>query len=381
MTISSFSFKIASRCNLDCPYCYVYNKGDFAWSARPPVMSDEVFRAALDRIREYCYVHRRETVSIVFHGGEPTLVGVRKLRKWCEVARSELAGISVSFGIQTNGTLITEEWAEFFCDYEVQVGLSIDGPREVHNRSRIDHRGRGTFDRIVKSANILSALEVHFGVLSVVQFGADPLSFHKALVDLNCKSIGYLLPHFTHDTVPPIHAQFGRTPCADFLLPILNYWWEHQVDQIRIREFWNMGRLIMGGKSRVDSIGNSSFSYLFVETDGDIEGLDILRICPGELYRTGVNVAHGTFDEIFDISPFHAQLLDGTVPLPSGCSSCHERETCAGGYLPHRHSIARGFDNASVWCADLLVLFERMRELLGVTHIETTRLRRELEQA
>jgi uncharacterized protein len=381
MAITSFSFKIASRCNLNCSYCYVYNKGDSTWRARPPIMSDRVFTSALERIREYCRAHGRNAATIVFHGGEPTLVGAEKLRKWCEMAWTQLAGINVAFTIQTNGTLIDEEWAKLFSDFNFNVGLSVDGPAEIHDLFRVDHLGRGSFDRVSEAASMLSAFNVQFGILSVVQFGADPLSCHRALVKLGSRSIGYMLPHFTHDTVGPIHERFGRTPCADFLLPILDYWWENQIPEMRIREFWNIGRLIMGGRSRSDTIGNDPFGYLFVESDGDIEGLDILRICGDESYRTGLNVLRNGFDEIANISPMHAQLLSGSFPKPSACASCPERETCAGGYLPHRHSKSRGFDNPSVWCADLLLLFNRMRELLGISPVETAQLRRDLVQS
>src|SRR6202012_3287614 len=114
MALTSFSLKIASRCNLNCVYCYVYNKGDFSWKTRPPVMPEDVFCAAIDRIHEYCRRHGRDRITLVFHGGEPTLVGIATLRRWCKYTLKKLVGITPIFSIQTNGTLLTDGWAELF---------------------------------------------------------------------------------------------------------------------------------------------------------------------------------------------------------------------------------------------------------------------------
>jgi uncharacterized protein len=377
--ISSFTLKIAARCNLNCSYCYVYNKGDNSWKNRSPVMPEEVFRAAVARVRNYCETVQRKSISITFHGGEPTLVGPDRLDTWCSHIRRELDGVAeVSLGIQTNGTLLTSTWADLFLKHRMRVGLSVDGPKEIHDIARVDFFGRGSYARVKAGAELLRAAGVPFGILSVVQLGVDPLVCHSSLVDLGCKSVGYMLPHFTHDTIGPIRDRYGPTPCADFLLPILDDWWANSTMDLRIREFWNIGRLIMGGRSKVDGIGNDALGFLFVESDGEIEGLDVLRACDGSLYQTGLNVLHNDFLEVLDASDLHRRLLTGTVPLPSACLRCSERETCAGGYFPHRFSKTRGFDNSSVWCADLLALFRHMRLLLGVSPEETERMRTQL---
>jgi uncharacterized protein len=339
-------------------------------------MSDTVFKAAIARVREYCRKVQQTSISVVFHGGEPTLVGTERLDAWCNYVRRELDGVAdVTIGIQTNGTLLNSAWADFFLKHSVRVGLSVDGPKEIHDKARVDFEGRGSYARVKAGAKILRDARVPFGILSVVQFGVDPLVCHKSLVDLGCRSVGYMLPHFTHDTIGPIRARYGSTPCADFLLPILEDWWANSSIDLRIREFWNIGRLIMGGHSKVDSMGNNALGFLFVESDGDIEGLDILRACDGGLYRTGLNVLRNDFLDVLETSELHRRLLTGAIPLPSACEACVERETCAGGYIPHRFSKSRAFDNASVWCADLLALFGRMRLLLGVSHEETVRRR------
>jgi uncharacterized protein len=88
--ISQFILKVASRCNLNCPYCYVYNKADATWKQRPPLMSDEIFGAALSRIRSHCLFTGQTYANIVFHGGEPCLIGVDRFDDWCTRAQAFL---------------------------------------------------------------------------------------------------------------------------------------------------------------------------------------------------------------------------------------------------------------------------------------------------
>lgn len=84
----NFILKVVSRCNLNCDYCYVYHKGDQSWRLRPTIMSDEVFRSTVQRIRRHCLHSGQSSVQIVFHGGEPCLAGSEQLSKWFRLARN-----------------------------------------------------------------------------------------------------------------------------------------------------------------------------------------------------------------------------------------------------------------------------------------------------
>jgi uncharacterized protein len=216
---------------------------------------------------------------------------------------------------------------------------------------------------------------VPFGILSVVQLGADPLAIHRHFLELGCTSLSYLLPAYTHDTVGPIRERFGPTPCADYLIPIFDEWWDNGTVDLTVREFRAIGRLIMGGTSELDSFGNPALRFITVETDGSIHGLDKLRTCVDGMTSTELNVHTAAFADVADASDLHAQIAAG-MPLPTACRACPERDTCAGGYLPHRYSSEREFDNPSIWCADLLALFAHVRERMGIS-VPDTRARRE----
>lgn len=378
--LNQFILKVAARCNLNCSYCYVYNKADTGWKRRPAVMSDETFDTTIARIRRHCQRTGLGTVLLLFHGGEPTLIGAERFELLCQRARAGLEDVAeVALAVQTNGTLLDSPWIEVFEREEVQVGVSMDGPADLHDRFRVDHRGRGSYSAVARGVALLRDAGMPFSILSVIQLGADPLHIHHHFLELGCTSISYLLPAYDHDDIAPILERFGSTPCADFLIPIFDDWWSTSTIDLRIREFWNIGRVVMGGDSELDSIGNPPLRFVAIETDGAIEGLDKLRICEDGMTETGLNVHGADFLDIERASALHGLAMRG-MPLPTACAACPERTTCAGGYLPHRYSKSRQFDNPSVWCADLLRLFGHIRGRMRVTPAQTLANRRRLRR-
>jgi uncharacterized protein len=376
-----FVLKVASRCNLNCTYCYVYNKGDDSWRSRPHFMSRETLEAALERIRKHCLVSGQEDVRLTFHGGEPCLLGPARFDSFCSAARSALRDVKVTLSVQTNGTLLDARWADVMAKHEVSVGISLDGPAAVNDEMRVDFAGRGTYARIAGGLELLREAGVELQILCVIHFGVDGRAVHRHLLELGADRINYLLPDFTHDSVQEIHARYGPTPCADYLLPILDDWCAAGPYGVRVSPFNDMARVILGGDTCIDLIGNRPYQYCFVETDGSIEGLDVLRVCGQGLAVTGLHVASDEFSAIAERSALHRKVMFEGPTLPTPCHACPERETCGGGYLPHRHSAARGFDNSSVWCQDLLALFGRLREYLDVSHEETLERRAALHVA
>jgi uncharacterized protein len=372
--------KVASRCNLNCSYCYVYNKADTAWRERPALMSKETFVATVERIRRHCLLTGQKRVLISFHGGEPTLVGSARFGWMCALARERLrSAADVTLLIQTNGTRLDSSWLAVLREHEVEVGVSLDGPKEINDVFRVDRKGRGSYEAVMRGIEKLRDYELPFAILSVVQPGADPLRTHHHFLDLSPVSISYLLPAETHDTAGAIKKSYGPTPCADFLIPIFDEWWSGKGEDVFIREFWNLVRVIMGGSSHLEMIGNPRLHFVTTETDGTIHGLDKLRSCEDGMSAMPLSVHDSDYSQIALASPFHARVMSG-LPPAAECRACPELETCAGGHIPNRYSKARGFDNPSVWCADLLALFRHARMRLGISAAETRRRRLELAE-
>lgn len=372
--LNMFVLKVAARCNLNCSYCYVYNKADATWKQRSAIMSESTFETALQRIRMHCQFSGQKDVTLLFHGGEPCLLGARRFNSWCNKAYRALDGVAaVRFMLQSNGTLLTEAWAEVLQKHRVRIGISMDGPQERHDTFRVDHKGRGSYEKVARGLGILREANIPFALLSVIPLGSDPLFIHQHFLSLGCSSISYILPDFSHDTIAPVLQMYGPTPCADFLIPIFDEWWFNGTLDVRITNFWNMARLILGGESGIDSLGNRPLRFVFIETDGEIEGLDVLRVCKEGITATGLNVQNNDFSDIMRTSALHSHTIFKNLPLPDDCLACPERYTCGGGYLPHRYSSGRGFNNASIWCADLLKLFTHIRQRMEVSVEETQR--------
>jgi len=378
--INSYVFKVASRCNLNCTYCYVYNQGDDSWRSRPAKMSNATFEIAIERIREYALAEGRSRLSFSFHGGEPCLIGATTFDNWCRLARKRLSFLDLSLGIQTNGTLVDDAWCKVFKENRVAVGISIDGPAEINDRARIDHAGRGSYQDIVRGLRALQEHSIEFTFLCVVPIGAEPLAVHQHLRSLNPKRIDYLLPDSKQHT--PNWGTVGEiaTPCADFLIPVFEDWWQHDQISLRIPIFIQIAKLIMGGDSDLDILGGGPLSFLFIEADGDIESLDVLKTCENGLPNTHLSVYSHGFDALTTAPSFFRDVLVGSLPTPGACANCPERPTCAGGYLPHRYRAGTSFDNVSIWCADIIKLFSHIRGRLGVTVQETALRRRVLEE-
>lgn len=376
-----FVLKTAARCNLNCSYCYVFNKADQSWRDRPGTMPDDTFSLTIERIRRHCLESGQPIVRVMFHGGEPLLIGVRHFRQWL-VQIDQMLGtaLPVSLAIQTNGTLIDDEWAQLFLEHDVEVGISLDGPADLNDRFRVDHSGRGSYREVVRGIETLRRYSIPINLLSVVQPGVDGLSIYRHFLKFRPSTINFLFPDHNHDDIEEVRRRCGATPVADFLIPIADEWYRNRPDGTDLPLIRNIFRLLLGGQTRSDMFGNPPLGFVFIESDGEIEGLDVLRLDGERFSATGLNVHRHDFAEIATHSEFHNLAILQGMPLPKACRSCPEGETCAGGYLPHRYSKSNGFDNPSAWCPDILKLFRHLRTLLDVDLTETELRRMALQQ-
>lgn len=147
--------KIASRCNLNCTYCYMYNKGDLSFLNQPKFMSLDTIDNLIKRFDEYLKEYKYDDFNFVFHGGEPMLaskslyryfiINVNKLfKKYKKQAK---------YSIQTNGVLINKEWIKFFKKYGIHVGISLDTTKKSNDINRIYHNGKSSYNDILKGLN------------------------------------------------------------------------------------------------------------------------------------------------------------------------------------------------------------------------------------
>lgn len=355
----SYLWKVASRCNLDCTYCYVYNLADQTWRTRPKFMSEETARQTARRMREHLLANRGDGpphALISFHGGEPMLAGAERLARYLEIIDEELSdhGVVVKFSMQSNMTVFDEEIGEVLLGHDVRVGTSLDGPPAVNDIHRIDHRGQGT--GVATEEGIRRMLEPRFrelydGILCVVNPFEDPVAVVEHLRGLSPAMIDFLLPLGNHDRRPDGKDEWEATPYGDWLIGAFDHWWATGGTPA-IRIFDAIMRLSCGLSSPVESLGLEVIDLVVVETDGSIEGLDSLK----GTYEGATDLGLNVFDNSFDEAARHAKVQMRQIGAGQLCETCRQCPVvgiCGGGYLPHRYSEADGFANPSVYCRDL----------------------------
>jgi uncharacterized protein len=153
-------------CNLDCTYCYYLHKEELLGSASNFCISDEILEA---HIRQYIEGQRGDEVVFSWQGGEPTLLGVGFFEKVVALEKKyQRPGLHIENDLQTNGTLLNDEWCAFLRDNRFLVGLSIDGPQELHDKFRVNKGGQSTFDKVFAAALLLEKYGVPYNTLTVV---------------------------------------------------------------------------------------------------------------------------------------------------------------------------------------------------------------------
>ncbi|MDR6980460.1 uncharacterized protein J2X68_007200 [Streptomyces sp. 3330] len=357
----SFILKVANRCNIDCDYCYVFNSADQAWRHLPARMSMAVAQAAGRRIGEHAAAHDLREVHVVLHGGEPLLTGPRHMADLLGAVREGVpAGAVVRFELQTNGTLLTDPWLDLFEQYEVVVGVSLDGPPAANDRHRLTHTSRSSAASAVRGIQLLrSRPHLYAGLLAVVDLANDPVEVHDYLASFEPPAIDFGLPHGTHDEPP-----HRNDPCVPeyglWMSRVYDAWLTRPEHQHSVRMLEDIVALSSGVRGSVESLGLAPQTSVVVESDGTIEGVDTLRSVEDGASWLGLDVFRQSFDEVLH----HPKLLHrrgGKTVLAGQCQSCPLVEICGGGYLPHRFSTEHGYRNPSVYCADLEYLIRHVQ--------------------
>lgn len=365
--VVSLVVKVAERCNLNCSYCYMYNHADQSYLRRPAFMSDEVFERLLARVYEYCDRRQKHRMSLVFHGGEPMLMGTERFRRFTNLARERLGDKLDSLQLQSNATLVDDDWIATLHDLGVTVGVSIDGPPELHDMFRVDHAGKGSHERVLKGLLRLQESGLLSGALCVVNPAHSGVGVYRYFRSLGITHMNFLFPDATHDVKQALYGRYGETPVADYLIPVFDEWIGEDDPEVKVSCFEDIIRSILGGRVWTDMIGNGRANYLVIDTDGSIQALDALKVCCEGASESGLNVCDHGFDDLEKGLPLLHRVVHQGIPMCPACEGCREHATCAGGYLPHRYSRAAGFDNPSIWCKDLLKLFGHVRNYIAAT--------------
>lgn len=333
-----------SVCNIDCEYCFYLEKEKLYPDAkRNWRMDDEVLELY---VKQYIEAQDVPSVNFAWQGGEPTLMGVDFFRRAVELQKEYANGKEVTNAFQTNGILLDDEWGEFLKEHDFLVGLSIDGPRELHDRYRVDKGQKPTFDRVVAGLEMLKKHEVEFNTLTVLQnHNADhPLEVYRFLKEIGSGFMQFipiverLAGDLTEDQLELVHPEYdgkakvtrwsvGSAQYGRFLCSVFDEWVRNDVGEAFVQIFDVSLGSWLGQDASLCIFAETCGSALIIEHNGD------LYSCDHFVYPEH-NLGNVRDMSIRDMvaSPEQRKFgQDKADTLPRFCHECDYKFACQGG--------------------------------------------------
>jgi uncharacterized protein len=352
-------------CNLDCTYCYYLEKENlYPQSSHDFRMRDDV----LDNyVRQYIETHPSDSIQFAWQGGEPTLLGVGFFERAVELQKRYANGKKIENALQTNGTLLDDKWGEFLSRNRFLIGLSVDGPQELHDAYRVDKGGQPTFARVMRGLEILKKHDVEFNTLTVInrlnsyrpnevyrflkQIGSKFLQFIPVVEQVagepDPNGLVLLKPYARQKTevsdwsVEPL--QFGR-----FLQQVFDSWVTQDVGRIFVQIFDVALESWYGLPQSLCVFAAECGRALAVEHNGDLYSCDHF-VYPEN--RLG-NIMDRSMASLMS-SPQQSRFgAAKAIALPSDCQKCDVRFACNGECPKHRFTqTAAGEYGLNYLCA------------------------------
>ena len=336
-------------CNLDCSYCFFLSK-EMLYPGSRFRMADELLE---EYLRQLIEAHKQvPEVTIAWQGGEPTMMGLEFFHRSVELAEQYLKpGQQASYTIQTNGTLLDEEWAAFFREHGFLVGISIDGPRELHDAYRVNKGGRGSFDQVMRGLEFLREAEVEWNALTTVHArnGDHGREVSRFLRDeCQARFIQFIpiierVAEATDGEVPwsswrdrPLYEQkgelvtnrsIGAEQYGRFLIEVFEEWVRHDVGKVYVQLFDVTLANWVGEPPGLCVHSETCGLALALEHTGDLYSCDHF-VEPR--YKLG-NIKQQHMLELVASDRQRQFGLDKRETLPRYCLECDVRFACHGG--------------------------------------------------
>jgi uncharacterized protein len=317
-----------SICNLACEYCYYLDKEHLYPEGAPFRMPDII-------LEEYIVQHIEASVEPVipfsWHGGEPTVLGLDYFHKIVELQRKhQPPGRSIVNGMQTNGTLLDQEWCRFLAAENFAIGISLDGPRELHNRYRITKGGNPTYEQAIRGYHLLQQHRISPDILCVVNAHnvRYPIRVYRFFKQIGARYLTFL-PMV--DRQPNTEGGVGRlaTPAEDwgnFLCTIFDEWVSHDIGQIKIQIFEEAARTAFGQEHSLCIFRPVCGDVPVIEHNGDFFSCD--HFVDAE-HRLG-NIVETPLAELLEGPEQRAFGHAKWDTLPLYCLECEVSSMCHG---------------------------------------------------
>lgn len=330
-------------CNLRCGYCFYYEKKN--------IFKNQKFMT-YDILERYVedYIRSSPSQEIVFgwQGGEPTLAGLGFFKQAVEFQNKYKGSKRVLNTLQTNGILLDEEWSKFLGENHFLVGISIDGPEEIHNRFRIDNEGRGTFETVVKSVQLLKEKKVEFNTLTCIHRynwmrGKEIYNFLKSIGSQFLQFIPIVerIGECRHDGLKLVHPKNENATITDwtllpeqwgyFLNTVFDEWVKEDVGRIFVQMFDMTLAGWMGIEPPLCVHSKTCGRAVILESDGSVYSCDHF-VYPE--YYLG-NIMETSLLEMVN-SEFQNEFSHEKSKLTERCKKCRYVFACNGGCPKHR---------------------------------------------
>lgn len=316
---------VGAACNLACEYCYYLDKG---FQSHGQVMSDEVLEAF---VKQYIEAQTTDEVMFTWHGGEPTMAGLDFYRRVLRLQQRYARGRRIYNSLQTNGTLLTDEWCAFLSRHGWLVGISIDGPEQMHDSFRHNRRGASSWARVMRGIQLLRKHGCEWNAMATVNaHNADhPLEFYRFFRDeLGCQFLQFT-PIVEHEQGHVLPFSVQPAQWGTFLCTLFDEWVQHDVGQVFVQLFdstlANWAGQLPGVCTMVSTCGHAAV----IEANGDVYCCDHF-VGPDYLLGNIVKPPYPTLTSLL-YSPrqqaFGAAKHDS---LPAQCRQCQWHFVCQG---------------------------------------------------
>ncbi|MFC2084274.1 anaerobic sulfatase maturase [Bacteroidota bacterium] len=335
-------------CNLDCHYCFYLEKEKLYENTNIWAMSDKVLE---HYIKQYLETQNTPVITFAWQGGEPTLLGVDFFKRAIDFQNKYSNGKKIENTFQTNGVLLDDEWCDFFAENNVLIGLSIDGPSEIHDKFRVYKGGQPSFEKVMKGLEFLKKHNVEFNTLTCVQkdnsyrplhvynflkeIGSRFMQFipivERKAVDINSSELELVFPSYpnaamvTDWSVEPL--KYG-----EFLTTIFDEWIRQDVGEYFVQIFDIALEIWYQKKSSLCVFKETCGEAMAIEHNGDIYSCDHY-VYPE--YRLG-NILEEQMDKIVNSSQQVSFGKGKLMSLPEFCLQCDVRFACNGECPKHR---------------------------------------------
>lgn len=357
----------SSACNMACAYCFYRDVAENREQAFEGMLS----LAQMERVIAAGMEYAEHICSFAFQGGEPTLAGLDFYRGVVELQKKYARpGVEIRNAIQTNGYLIDEEWAAFLAENRFLVGLSLDGPAELHNLNRLDTAGEGTFNRVLRAARLLEKHGAEFNILCVVT-GRNARSVEKIYRFYRRQGFRWLqfIP-----CLEPLGQQRGEenyhlsaAGYGDFLIRLFDLWYEdlRRGEYISIRHLDNWLSILLGDRPEACNMAGQCSVQFVIEGDGGVYPCDFYVL---DEWRMGT-VGETSFAEMQQ-GETARRFIQASLRVPDQCRACRWYGLCRNGCRRDRAELPDGAAGLNCYCEAYQKFFSsRERQLADAVRL------------